>query len=84
MSQAIPKFRLEKWARKKFRERYSTIELMASVTDLDNRVAISIVALLEVDPAIRYLGMHADEVQYIKLCHSHLTEMGIKREAAID
>ena len=81
MSQFVSKSILKKWAREKFRKQRSTMELMSKVEDLGDKAAIAIVALLEVDPAIRYLGLRADEVQYVKSCHTYLFELGIKSEA---
>lgn len=73
VSQNIPKSSLRRWAQKKFHEGCSTLELIASSEEPREKFAIVIVALLEVDPAIRYVGMRANEEQYAKSCHSYLT-----------
>ena len=72
ISQNISKSSLRRWAQKKFHEGYSTLELMATSKEPEERFAVVIVALLEVDPKIRYVGMRADEEQYAKSCHSYL------------
>jgi hypothetical protein len=72
MPQIIPKASLARWAKEKFSEQRPTVELIDSVMDHHDREAISIVALLEVDPAVRYLGMQDDEVDYVKSCHAYL------------
>ena len=64
---------LEKWATKKFIEHYSTMELMASVENSVDLEAIAIVALMEVDPSIRYQGMEKQQVEFIKSCHKYLS-----------
>ena len=48
------------------------MELIASADDEGDKINIAIVALLEVEPEIRYLGMRADEAQYIQSCHAYL------------
>jgi len=73
MSQIVPKLRLRRWAQEKFRGQRSTMELMGSSEDPADKAVIAIVALLEVDPEIRYLGMGADEAQYVKSCHTYLS-----------
>ena len=72
MQEIIPKLGLKKWAMKKFSEGYSTMELMASAQNDYDRSVISIVALMEVDPAMRYHGMGDEEVQYLQSCHNYL------------
>ena len=72
MQDIIPKRGLKKWAMKKFSEGYSTMELMASAQNDHDRSVISIVALMEVEPGMRYCGMGDEEVQYLKSCHDYL------------
>jgi hypothetical protein len=45
---------------------------MASAQDPGDKTAIAIVTLLEAEAEIRYLGLPANEVQYIKSCHAFL------------
>lgn len=84
MSEIIPKSSLEKWAIKKYRERCSTMELMASAKNNHELTAIAIVALLEVEPAKRYQGMCEEEANYMKSCHNYLrtlvSDPGASRE----
>lgn len=72
MSEIIPKSSLEKWAIKKYHQHCSTMELMAEAKNQHELTAIAIVALLEVDPAIRYRGMSENEANYLKSCHHFL------------
>jgi len=75
MSQVITKSGLEQAARRIFLEKKPTVELMASAQDLGDRFTIAIVALLEVDPALRYAGMPADEARFVKSCHAYLSSL---------
>lgn len=81
MSQDIPKSSLKKWARRKFREKCTTVELIASVDDVGDKCAIAIVTLLDVEADIRYVGMRADEESYVRSCHAYLTSLRIEWEA---
>lgn len=45
----IPKEELKKWAMKRYRDHYSTVELINSTDDPYEREVISIVALLDAD-----------------------------------
>ena len=81
MSQDIPKSSLKKWARRKFREKCSTVELIASVDDVGDKCAIAIVTLLDVEPEIRYVGMRAEEESYVRSCHAYLAALRIEWEA---
>ena len=47
----FPSEELKKWARKRFCEHHSTIELLSSTDDVHEREMISAVALLDVDEA---------------------------------
>ena len=78
MTHIIPKSRLNKWAIKKLYEKVPTVDLIDSVEDLADKAAIAIVALLEVEPELRYVGMCVDEMHYTKLCHSYISR--IKKE----
>ena len=73
MTQIIPKSRLERWAKVKLYEQRPTVNLIASVENFADKAAIAIVALLDVKPEFRYLGMPVDEAQYLKSCHGYLT-----------
>ena len=73
MTQIIPKSRLEQWAKVKLYEQRPTVNLIASVENFADKAAIAIVALLDVKPEIRYLGMPVDDAQYLKSCHAYLT-----------
>lgn len=75
MPEIIPKSCLEKWAVKKFQEQYTTMELMAIAKNRLERTAVAIVALLEVDPAVRYQGMCQEEADYLKACHEYLSTL---------
>ncbi|MFT5691649.1 MAG: hypothetical protein ACI92E_000979 [Oceanicoccus sp.] len=72
MKQIVPMFSLDKWASKKYLERLSTMELMASASNQCDRNAIAIVALMEVEPFLRYQGMGKLETMYVKNCHQYL------------
>ncbi len=72
MKKTIPMIRLDKWARKKFLEHRSTMELMASANNQCDRTVIAIVALMEVEPFLRYEGMGKPEALYLKNCHRYL------------
>ena len=63
---------LKKWAAKKFIEKQSTMELMASTNNPKDLAAIAVVALLEVSPGNRYQGMCEEEADYIKSCHDYI------------
>lgn len=78
MAILIPKASLKKWAQLRFREHQTTVDLMASTNNAIDRTAIAIVALLEVDSTLRYLGMRDDEVRYIKSCHRYLNSIALK------
>lgn len=72
MQHIVPMFSLDKWASKKFLERRSTMELMASASNQCDRAAIAIVALMEVEPFLRYQGMCKTEATYVRNCHQYL------------
>ena len=78
MTRIVSETRLKKWAQKKFCEQSSTVDLIASVEDIADKSAIAIVALLEVKPEFRYLGMCVEEASNVKLCHAYLIRL--KRE----
>lgn len=84
MSKGIRKSNLKKWAQKKYCERFSTVELMASVAETADKIDIAIVSLLEVEPEIRYAGMRADEVHYVKSCHEYLDWLKKEYESGAD
>jgi hypothetical protein len=84
LSQGIPRASLRKWALKKFRDKCSTVDLIASVTDLGDKSAIAIVTLLDVEPDVRYAGMLAAEEQYVKSCHAYLASLKKGWEAESD
>ena len=58
------------------------MDLIASVENFADKAAIAIVALLDVKPEFRYLGMPVDEAQYLKSCHAYLT--WLRREWEIE
>jgi hypothetical protein len=72
MEKIIPKPSLKTWAIERFIHHRQTMELMSCAQNNHDRAVIAIVALLEVDPDIRYQGMSEDELQYIKSCHNYL------------
>ena len=80
MSAIIPKSSLKKWAQRKLLEGGSTVELIAAAVDPRDKVAIALVALLEVEPSARYAGMCVDEVHYVKSCHSYLASLTVEAE----
>lgn len=56
------------------------MELMSSAKNEYELLIISIVALLEVDPSIRYQGIAEERVQCLKSCHDYLlTQIGDPR-----
>jgi hypothetical protein len=63
---------LKKWATKKFIDKQTTMELMASVDNEQDLAAIAVVALLEVSTDNLYKGMKKTEADYIKSCHEYL------------
>jgi hypothetical protein len=77
MLDMIPDPSLKKWATKKFIDKQSTMELMASVTNPKDLAAIAVVALLEVSPGNRYQGLCKEEADYIKSCHDYLRTVQI-------
>jgi hypothetical protein len=72
MNEIIPKSSLKSWAIERFHSHRQTMELMSCAQNNHDRAVIAIVALMEVDPGIRYQGMNEDELQYIKSCHNYL------------
>ena len=84
MSKGIRKSNLRKWAQKKFCERFTTVEMMASVAEVADKIDIAIVSLLEVEPEIRYAGMRADELHYVKSCHAYLDWLKKEHESGAD
>ena len=72
MEKIIPNSSLKTWAIERFINHRQTMELMSWAQNHHDRAVIAIVALMEVDPGIRYQGMSEDELQYIKSCHNYL------------
>ena len=48
------------------------MELMSSAKNEYEQLIIAIVALLEVDPIIRYEGIAEERVQCLKICHDYI------------
>jgi len=84
MAVSIPRHQLEKWARQKFNQHKSTMEMMAQTDSLDDRSVIAIIALLEVEQSKRYSGLRADESRYIHICHDYLTSIGLGPQGNLD
>ena len=86
MEKIIPKSSLKSWAIERFQGHRQTIELMSCAKNNHERAVIAIVALMEVDPGIRYQGMNEDELNYIKSCHNYLLTLVedpyVKRESS--
>ena len=75
MKEIIPKASLNSWFIKRFLDHRPTMELMSCAQNHHDRAVIAIVALMEVDPGIRYQGMNEDEFHYIKSCHNYLLNL---------
>jgi len=84
MAVSIPRRQLEKWARQKYNQHRSTMELMAEADTLDDRSVIAIIALLEVESPNRYRGLRADESRYIHYCHDYLSSIGLGPDINLD
>lgn len=61
------------WYRKRFVRHQDTSMLMETISDYEDRRALSIVALLDVDKVTMTGLMDAEELQFVKMCHSYLT-----------
>jgi len=72
MKEIIPRASLENWFSKRFLEHRPTIELMSCAQNKHELAVIAIVAVMEVDPRIRYQGMDEEEVRYAKSCHNYI------------
>jgi hypothetical protein len=67
---------LRHWYRKRFVLRQQTSALMEKATDQEDRRALGIVALLDVDSMAMTGLMDAEELQYVQICHAYLDTVG--------
>lgn len=58
------------------------MELMVTAENNCDMTALAIVALLEVKPEDRYLGMAKDEIEYTESCHNYLRSLEQGADAA--
>ena len=65
MKKIIPKSSLKNWALERFQSHRHSMEFMSCAKNCHDRAVIAIVALMEVDPGIRYQGMNEDELTRI-------------------
>lgn len=72
MQEIIPRASLENWFVKRFLDNHPTIDLMSCAQNNHELAVIAIVAVMEVDPRIRYQGMDEEEVRYAKSCHNYI------------
>lgn len=63
---------LRYWYQKRFVHRHQTSQLMETVTDQQDRRALGIVALLDVDTMTMTALMDAEELKYVQICHAYL------------
>ncbi len=56
-------------ANKKFNQGYKTMELMSGALSDQERFAVAVVVLLEVEEALRFGGMTEQEVRFIRKYH---------------
>lgn len=66
---------LRYWYRKRFVQRQQTCQLMETVSDQEDRRALGIVALLDVDALTMTGLMDAEELQYVQICHAYLDDV---------
>ena len=72
MKEIIPKASLKSWFIKRFLDHRPTIDLMSCAQSNHELAVIAIVAVMEVDPRIRYQGMDEEEARYAKSCHNYV------------
>jgi hypothetical protein len=68
---------LKKWAIKRYREGYSTTELLASTDDPHEKEVIGIVALLDVDEKtmLKMMGELDNPLHYVLHCRERVQDM---------
>ncbi|WP_417546339.1 hypothetical protein [Marinobacter sp.] len=60
------------WYSQKFIYKRNTSELMKTTCDARNRNALSIVALLDVEPALMVGLMDSKTLEFVQTCHAYL------------
>ncbi|MBZ2168096.1 hypothetical protein K8I84_04910 [Marinobacter sp. F4216] len=65
---------LRRWFYLKFDQKMSTIELMATASDLRNKSALSIVALLDVDEQMISHVVGKKRLIFVQNCHAYLKD----------
>ncbi len=73
---------LRRWFYLKFVQKMSTVELMATASDLRNKSALSIVALLDVDEQMISQVVGKKRLIFVQNCHAYLK--GSVNPAALD
>ena len=73
---------LRRWFYLKFVQKKSTVELMATASDLRNKSALSIVALLDVDEQMISQVVGKKRLIFVQNCHAYLK--GSVNPAALD
>ncbi|MGB1837832.1 hypothetical protein [Marinobacter adhaerens] len=73
---------LRRWFYLKFVQKKSTVELMATASDLRNKSALSIVALLDVDEQMISQVVGKKMLIFVQNCHAYLK--GSVNPAALD
>ncbi|MDO3720752.1 hypothetical protein QVZ43_03390 [Marinobacter sp. chi1] len=63
---------LRRWYYLKFGQKKSTVELMATASDLRNKSALSIVALLDVDEQMISHVVGKKRLIFVQNCHAYL------------
>ncbi|SNB55775.1 hypothetical protein SAMN04487880_1223 [Marinobacter sp. es.042] len=63
---------LRRWFYLKFVQKKSTVELMATASDLRNKSALSIVALLDVDEQMISQVVGKKRLIFVQNCHAYL------------
>ncbi len=64
---------LRHWYRKRFVLRLRTSELMETVSSHEDRRALGIVALMDVDALTMTALMDSEEFQFVQSCHAYLS-----------
>ncbi|OAN92790.1 hypothetical protein A8B84_16895 [Marinobacter sp. EhC06] len=67
---------LRRWFYLKFVQKKSTVELMATASDLRNKSALSIVALLDVDEQMISQVVGKKRLIFVQNCHAYLKGPG--------
>ena len=73
---------LRRWFYLKFVQKMSTVELMTTASDLRNKSALSIVALLDVDEQMISQVVGKKRLIFVQNCHAYLK--GSVNPAALD